>query len=144
MKLRVMIVDDHKIFRQSLRYILERDLKIEVVAEAGNGSEAIARAADTHPDIVCMDVHMPALNGIETTYRLLADRPGIKVIGLSAYSIREYAQAMLDAGAVGYVTKGEAGDELLRAIRAAALGQIYLSEEISAVMANTVPKVAAA
>ncbi|MBI4294260.1 MAG: response regulator transcription factor [Betaproteobacteria bacterium] len=139
MKQRVLIVDDHKMFREALKYILGGTPDIEVVAEAGDGTEALARAGETHPDIVCMDVNMPGPNGIETTRQLLAAQPGVKVIGLSAYSGKEYVLGMLDAGAVGYVTKDEAGNELLQAIRSVALGQTYLCPEAAAAAAEFVP-----
>jgi two-component system NarL family response regulator len=105
--------------------------------------EALAIAAETRPDVVCMDIHMRGLNGIEATRRLVAAQPGVRVIGLSAYADKEYALEMCEAGALGYVTKGEAGDELLRAIRAGAGRQPYFSPEIAAAMADSVPTAAA-
>jgi DNA-binding NarL/FixJ family response regulator len=116
---RVALVDDHEPFRARLRALLERDPEITVVAEAGSGQELLDIARSTEIDVVCMDIRLPGMSGIEATRRLLAMRPGIRVIGLSAYAEPHYAEAMLDAGAVGQFTKGDAGDALRRAIRTA-------------------------
>jgi two-component system NarL family response regulator len=119
-KLRVLLVDDHRMFREALRAMLERMPDIEVVGEAGDGLEALELAEQTRPHVVCMDVRMPGLNGVEATRRLLAAQPAARVIGLSSYSDSHLIQEMLNAGATGYVTKDEAGVDLLRAIRAGA------------------------
>jgi DNA-binding NarL/FixJ family response regulator len=143
MKVRVMIVDDHRMFREALRYQLQRVRGLEVVAEAASGAEALQQAAETDVDLVCMDVHMRGMNGIEATRRLVALQPGVKIIALSAYSEKEFVIEMREAGAVGYVTKGEAGDELVKAIRAAVRGHAYYSPEITAAMADMPAKAAA-
>jgi DNA-binding NarL/FixJ family response regulator len=116
---RVVLVDDHQPFRERLRALLQRDRHIEIVAEASSGSELldIARATPVH--VVCMDIRLPGMNGIETTRRLLALRPDVRVIGLSAYAEPHYVEGMLDAGAVGHFTKGDVGEALLRAIHEA-------------------------
>jgi two-component system NarL family response regulator len=101
--------------------------------------EALAQAAELLPDVVCMDVNMPRLNGIEAARRLVADHPGVKIIALSAHSHKRYIIEMLNAGALGYVTKDEAGEELLRAIQAVHQEQIYLVPEAAAVLADVLP-----
>lgn len=106
--------------------MLEHEPDIEVVGEAGSGAEALDLARRTDPDIVCMDIGMSGINGIEATEQLLAIRPQVKVIGLSAYADQRFVLDMMNAGAAGYVTKSGAGDELLRAIRAVARNQNYL------------------
>ena len=126
MKLRVLIVDDHKLYRDALREILASQPNIEIVAEAGNGLEGLARASETAPDIVCMDVSMRGMNGIDATRRLVEVQPGVKVIALSLHSVKEYILAMLKVGARSYLTKGEAGQHLLPAIRAVLAQQTYL------------------
>ena len=131
-RLRVLLADDHKMFQQALRVMLEADPAIEVVAQITDGGEVIKRAAQTQPDIVCMDIAMPGLNGIEATRRLVAARPGIKVIGLSAHVDRRFVIEMLDAGAAGYVSKACAGEELLRALHTVARNQNYLCSQVSA------------
>lgn len=132
MKLKVLLADDHKMFREALRSMLAKETEIEVVAEVGDGRDVLIAAAKTKPDIVCMDVSMPGLNGVEATRRLVAAQPGVKVIGLSAYSDKRFVMEMLNAGAAGYVTKGDAGDELLRAIQAVRKNQTYLCPEVAA------------
>jgi DNA-binding NarL/FixJ family response regulator len=126
MKLRVLLADDHQLVRDALRLMLEMEADIEVVALATNGTEVPRLAKQMNVDVVCMDIAMPGMNGIETTERLLASCPDIKVIGLSAYVDPRFILDMLQAGAVGYVTKADAGDELLRAVRAASRNQTYL------------------
>ena len=131
MKLRVMIVDDHRAFRRALAQTLADDPGVEVVAEAGDGIEALARAAACLPDVVCMDISMPRLNGIEATRLLLAAQPQVKVIGLSAYVEQHLVQELLAAGAVGYVNKAEAAMELADAIKAVSSGGKYLGSSLA-------------
>ena len=120
---RVALVDDHQPFRERLRALLERDRGIEIVAEAGSGIALLAIALATEMDVVCMDIRLPGLNGVETTRRLLELEPRVRIIGLSAYADPHYVEAMLDAGAVGHFTKGDAGEALLAAIRDATAAQ---------------------
>ncbi len=136
MTLRVVLADDHQMFRQALRAMLEKDADIEVVAEAGDGHELLRLAKQTQPDIVCMDVGMPGMNGIEATRQLLSSNPGIKVIGLSAFADQHFVMDMLNAGAMGYVTKAEAGDELLRAIRSVQVNRTYLCPDVAVNVAS--------
>jgi two-component system NarL family response regulator len=117
MTVRVALVDDHQAFRARLRALLERDSGLEVVAEASSGHELIEIARARTLDVVCMDIRLPGMTGIETTRRLLAIAPDVRVIGLSAYAEPHYVEAMLRAGAVGHFTKGDVGDALLEAIR---------------------------
>jgi two-component system NarL family response regulator len=129
---RVLLADDHQLLREALRTLLEQDRTLEVVAETGDGLEAVKLAQQTHPDVVCMDVSMPGMNGIETTRQLLAVCPEIKVLALSALNDRSYVLDMIDAGASGYVTKAAASDELLRAIRAVRNGKNYFCSNATA------------
>lgn len=131
MKTRIVLADDHQMFRQALRTLLEKESDIEVVGEASDGIELLSVAQQTLPDIVCIDIMMPKLNGIEATQRLLAMLPSIKVIVLSAYNDRNYILDMLKIGASGYVTKNECGDELLRAVKAVHLNRKYLCPDIA-------------
>lgn len=124
--LRVLLADDHQLVRDALRLMLEMEPDIKVVAEASNGNDVPRLARDANVDVVCMDIAMPGMNGIETTEKLMAVCPTIKVIGLSAYVDQRFILDMLQAGAVGYVTKADAGEELLRAIRAVRRQQTYL------------------
>lgn len=131
MTLRVLIADDHRIFRESLRHMLDLDPEMTVVDTVGDGAEVLESARQSHPDVVCMDLMMPGLDGIETTRRLLASQPEIKVVGLTAYPDRHYVLEMLNAGARGYVTKSEAPEELRNAIRSVCQNQVYFCSEIS-------------
>jgi two-component system NarL family response regulator len=126
-----MLADDHSMFRQALKNMLEKDPRIQVVGEAADGVALVQMVASTPVDVVCMDIGMPRMNGIEATRRILAINPAIKVIGLSARTDRDFVLDMLKAGASGYVTKTETGDELLRAVFSVRLNRTYLCPEIA-------------
>jgi DNA-binding NarL/FixJ family response regulator len=126
MSVRILLADDHQMFREALRILLDRNPEFEVVAETGDGLEVFALARETAPDIICMDIDMPGLNGIEITRQIAAAFPLIKVIALSTFSDRGYITDMLNAGASAYVTKAAAGVELLRAIDAVSRNRSYL------------------
>lgn len=130
MKVRVMLADDHALFREALRMVLELATDIEVVAEAESGHDVLEYVAQARPDVVCMDLNMPGLNGVEATRQLLRDHPGIKVIGLSAHGDLPRVAEICRAGALGYVIKGSAGIELLAAIRLVNQNQNYFSPEL--------------
>lgn len=138
MKIRILLADDHRIMRQALRALLEREKEIDVVAEAGNGQEVLDLAVRFAPDLVIMDVGMPGLNGIEATKQLLARQPAIKVIALSAYSDRRFVLGMLEAGASGYIIKAAAGEELIRAIHSVRKNRHYLCPEVSVALGDAV------
>ena len=131
MSIRVLLADDHRILREALRTILEKETDIKVVGESDNGRSTLKAAREMSPDVVVMDVAMPELNGIEATVRMLDRDPRLKVVALSAHSDKRYVLEMLKAGAAGYVTKAAAGTELLRAIRAVAKGMNYLSPDVA-------------
>ncbi|AYH44593.1 response regulator transcription factor [Azoarcus sp. DN11] len=135
-KVHIALADDHRMFLHALRALLEKEPGIDVVGVAGTGEELLAIAADQPVDIACVDIGMPAMNGIETTRRLLALRPHIKVIGVSAFSDRQFVLDLLNAGARGFVTKAEAGEELLRAIHTVQLGKTYLCPDVAATVTN--------
>jgi two-component system NarL family response regulator len=137
MTIRVLLADDHRILREALRTILEKESDIKVVGESDNGRATLKAAREMSPDVVVMDVAMPELNGVEATVRMLDRDPRLRVVALSAHSDKRYVLEMLKAGAAGYVTKAAAGTELLRAIRAVAKGMNYLSPDVaSAVIGN--------
>jgi DNA-binding NarL/FixJ family response regulator len=111
--------------------ILGAQADMEIVGEAGNGREAVELAGQTNPDIVVMDVAMPELNGIEATRRLIADNPHTRVIALSMHKDSVYVREILRAGARGYLLKDSGADDLVKAIRAVAAGESYLSPAVS-------------
>lgn len=131
MKIKVLLADDHKMVREALRMLLETDPEIEVVAEVGDGGEVLRRVKETHPAVVCMDVGLPGLNGIDATRRLRTVCPEVKVIGVSAHLDEKFVFEMLDAGAAGYVAKSDDGSALLKAIHAVMRNQTYLCPEVS-------------
>lgn len=132
MKIRVLLADDHALFRQALRLSLEAQPDIEVVGEVDNGRGVLAGFAGSVPDVVCMDVNMPGLNGIQATQLLLARYPQARVVGLSADGSRALAAEMIRGGALGYVIKMNAGAELPEAIRLAHRNQAFISPNLDA------------
>jgi two-component system NarL family response regulator len=131
-----VLADDHKLFREALRNMLQRQPEIEIVGEAGDGIQAVELVRSLLPDVVVMDIRMPRLNGIAAIGQLLAAHPSVKVIVVSVNSERIFALEMLAAGARGYVTKSDA-EELPRAIRAVMNGLEYLSLEVAAARATS-------
>jgi DNA-binding response OmpR family regulator len=115
---RVLLADDHRITREGLKSILEEQPGVRVVGEAWDGVEAVALARTLQPDVIIMDVHMPRLNGLDATRQVKAERPGVKVIGLSVRTDEEIAGAMRAAGAAAYLSKGAEIETLLAAIHA--------------------------
>ena len=138
MKIRVMLVEDHCLLRETLCTFLAREPDIEVVGKAGDGREALRLAHEHSPDVAVLDIAMTSTKGIATATRLVARYPQLKVIALSAHADGRYMLEMLKAGAVGYVTKEADGAELLRAIRAAAKGHSHLSPEATVGILNAV------
>ena len=130
MKTKILLADDHRLFRDGLRTLLEKRADLEVVGETVDGPGTIAAVRDLKPDIVLMDVTMPELNGIEATRRILSDHPHIRVIMLSMHADQRFVVESLRAGAVGYLLKDCAIDELLEAIRMVSKNQRYLSRLI--------------
>lgn len=130
MKSRVVLAEDHRAFREALRNLLDRDPGIEVIGEAGDGTEALELVRSVHPDVVVMDLRMPGINGVAALKQLIAAQPSLKVIVLSVTSEPAFASEMLGAGARGYVTKSDTS-ELPRAIHAAESGASYLSTEVA-------------
>jgi two-component system NarL family response regulator len=131
MTVRILLVDDHKMFRQALCNLLQAEADLEVVGQTGDGLQVLKLAGATAPNVVCMDINMPGLSGVAVTRDLLSIFPQIKVLALSSYFEKRHVVDMLDAGASGYVTKTEASDELLHAIRWVQQGHRYLCPEVA-------------
>jgi DNA-binding NarL/FixJ family response regulator len=130
MKVRILLADDHRIMRDGLKALLEKHASLEVVAEADNGLQTLELARETRPDIVIMDIAMPDLNGIEATRQLKGELPEVRVIALSMHSDRRFVTEVLKAGALAYVLKQSAFEDLVEAIRAVKAGRRFLSGEI--------------
>lgn len=125
-KIRVLIVDDHTLFRESLRSLLQSENNIEVVGGAGDGLDAITEAAQLRPNVVLMDIAMPNMNGLQATRRLKRANPSIKVLALTMYETEQHIREMLRAGASGYIPKRAPAKELISAIQAVYQGDAFL------------------
>jgi DNA-binding NarL/FixJ family response regulator len=139
-KLRVVLADDHALVRAGIRALLEKITGVEVVAEAGDGLEALKAVEELRPDVVLLDIAMPGLGGLEVLKRVKSDYPETRVIVLTVHEDQEYADHAIAAGAVGFLPKSAASAELELALRIVAEGEIYLSPGISrqpAVSAST-------
>lgn len=129
--IRMLIADDHALFRAGIRSLLEKVDGIEVSGEVGTGREALEFIQAHPPDVVLMDILMPELNGLNATERIAAEFPGVKVVMLSMNATEEYVLQALRAGAVGYLLKSVSCLELELAVKAAARGETYLCSAIS-------------
>lgn len=129
--LRVLLADDHVLVRAGLRALLATFPEVSVVAETGDGREAVELVSAVGPNIVIMDIGLPGLNGIEATARIVKEHPSVKVVILSMHANEEYIRQALQAGATGYLLKDAAPAELDLALRAVARGETYLSPAIS-------------
>jgi DNA-binding NarL/FixJ family response regulator len=130
-RIRILLADDHAVVRQGFKMILSEQPDMEIVAEAGNGREAVESAERLKPDIAVMDVAMPELNGIEATRRLSQVAPHTRVLALSMHKDSVYVREILRAGARGYLLKDSPAEELVSAVRAVASGEGYLSPAVS-------------
>lgn len=130
----VMIADDHGIVRDGLGSLLDTFDDVTVVGCAANGAEAVTRAAVLRPDVVLMDLGMPELDGVEATRRIVAADAGARVVVLTSHAEHDRILAALDAGAVGYLLKDGPADELVRAIRAAARGEVPIDPKVAGVL----------
>ena len=131
MIIRVLVVDDQSMVRAGLRMLLAGEPDIEVVAEAGNGREAIAAVARLRPDIVLMDIRMPVLDGLEASRRILADHGSVRVLVLTTFDLDEYVYEALRAGASGFVLKDDPPEQLIAAVRTIAAGDALLSPSVT-------------
>ncbi len=136
MKIRVLLADDHRLFRDGLRTLLVQQTEIDVVGMAEDGLSVIESAARYKPDVVLMDVSMPRLNGIEATRQLLARCPDVRVIMLSMHADHRFVAESLRAGALGYVLKDCEIVELVEAVKAVFRKQVYLSPPIAAALVH--------
>lgn len=134
MSIKVLVADDHKVVREGLRTLIEKQPGMEVIAEAENGRIALKLIKKLSPDIAIMDIAMPDLNGIEATRQIVAEAPSTKVIALSMHSDRQFVTRMMSAGASGYLLKDCAFEEVARAIRSVMARQTYLSPEIVSIV----------
>jgi DNA-binding NarL/FixJ family response regulator len=130
-KLRILLADDHKMVRDGLRLLIDSQRDMRVVGESGNGKQALQQARDLKPDVVVMDLSMPELNGLQATERLKAERSASKVVALTVHEDASYLLQLCKAGAVGYVLKRSAGDDLIHAIRTVAAGGLHFDPTLA-------------
>ncbi|WP_289018833.1 response regulator transcription factor [uncultured Ornithinimicrobium sp.] len=130
MSVRVMLVDDHASMRAGLSMVLASDPEIDVVAEAGNGAEAVRVARERRPDLVFLDVEMPGWNGVRTTTELLRVLPEVRILVLTMFDLDEYVAGAMQAGAHGFLLKTADARELIAAVHACAAGEAVLTPEV--------------
>ena len=135
-KITILLVDDHKLIRDSWCFILNSDPRFQIVGETSGGDEAIELAKLRKPQIVLMDVNMTPVNGFDATRQIRKFSPGSKVIGISMYTMPAYAKRMLQMGAMGYVTKNSSKDEMFEAIVEVNNGKKYVCDEVKDILAH--------
>ena len=131
MSVKIILADDHRIMREGLRALLEKEPGIEVIAEAENGRTTVELSRELNPDVVVIDIGMPDLNGIDATRQIVSEASTVKVIALSMHSDRKFVREMLSAGASGYLLKDAAYEELGTALATVLNNQTYLSPKIA-------------
>lgn len=129
--IRLMLVDDHQVLREGLKFMLRNEADVAVVGEAGDGNQALRLVDSVRPDVMLLDVKMPTVDGLETLRRLRERHPELPVLILTVHDDPEYVEEALRSGATGYLLKSVTREELVRAIRAAAGGSGYLQAEIT-------------
>jgi len=134
-QINVMLVDDHAVVRMGFKMLLESDADMKVIAEAESGEIAIQRYMEHKPDVVVMDITMPGIGGLEAIERILAKDNAAKILVLSAHEDSVHPKRVLNAGAMGYLTKRSAAEELIKAIRTVASGKKYLEASVAQQMA---------
>jgi two-component system, NarL family, response regulator NreC len=135
-KLHILLADDHAVVREGLKRLIETEPDMKVIASASDGAEALEKAVRLCPDVAVIDVSMPKLNGADATRRLRKECPSTKVLALTVHEDTSYLRALLDAGASGYVLKRAAADELINAIRAVAIGGVYVDPRVAGKLVN--------
>lgn len=135
-KIKIMLAEDHVLVREGTREMLDREHDMEVVAEAGDGEEAVRLAKEQDLDVIIMDIALPKLNGIEATRQIKETSPGTTVLVLTAYDDDEYVFALLEAGAAGYLLKDVSTDALVAGIRAVQAGESTLHPAIARKVIN--------
>ncbi len=134
MSIKILLADDHKILREGLVALLEKQPDLEVLGEAADGRSAVRLAIEMVPDVVIMDINLPDLNGVEATRQIMKELPEVKVIALSVHANQHLVKGMLQAGARGYLLKNSSSRELIKAIHAVTEHQIHLSPEITGIV----------
>lgn len=129
-RITLAIVDDHDMMRETWKMVLQRDPRINVIAECASGEEAIRCAARDVPDVMLMDINMSPVNGFEATRKIAKSNPTIKIIGLSINNLPTYARNLMQMGAKGYMTKNSSAEEMFKAIMTVCAGGTYICKEV--------------
>ncbi|TGA95877.1 response regulator transcription factor [Sporolactobacillus shoreae] len=132
----IALIDDHRLFREGVKRILDMEPDFEVVAEGDDGSTAEKLIEETNPDVVLMDINMPKLNGVEATRQLIKNHPGLKVIILSIHDDESYVTHVLKSGALGYLLKEMDADSMIEAVRIVAQGGAYIHPKVTHNLVN--------
>lgn len=135
--IKVVIADDHRLVREAWRLLLERDKRLSVIAVCENGYRVVEACRILQPDVVLMDINMEPMNGIDATRNIRQFSEGIRIIGISVHTDSSYVNALIQAGANGYVTKNSPGEEMVTAILQVMEGQSYFCKEISPTVVNS-------
>ena len=129
--IRILLADDHALFREGLKSLLEAEGDLRVIGEAKDGREALRAALETNPDVILMDIQMPGLDGVGATKEILKEKPDAKVVMLTMYRQDAYVFEAVKAGARGYLLKDTSADELIDAVRRVAAGEVLLDAELA-------------
>lgn len=135
-KITIIIVDDHRLVRETWSYILNSDSRFKVIGECECGEDAVAVIPQLEPDVVIMDINLPGISGIDATEQIIQCGCQSKILGVSLHSDPNYARRMLQKGAMGYVTKNSAREEMFEAIIKIQNGEKYICEEIKAILSK--------
>ncbi len=135
--IKVVIADDHRLVREAWNLLLSRDKRISIVAICENGDEVVEVCKTMHPNVVLMDINMEPVSGIEATRSIREFSEDIRIIGISVHTDLPYVNALMQAGANGYVTKNSSGEEMIRAIFLVMEGQQYYCKEITDIIGNS-------
>jgi DNA-binding NarL/FixJ family response regulator len=130
-RIRILLADDHHLFREGLRALLVSAADLEVVGEAGDGNEVVTKAAELRPDVILMDLQLPGINGVESTRRILASQPKVNVLVLTMFEDTDTVLAAMRAGARGYLLKDTHEEALLRSVRAVANGEALFGPAVA-------------
>ena len=137
-KITILIVDDHKLIRDTWSFILNSDPRFQVIAETDSGKSAIELAESNQPNIILMDINMSPMNGFEATKEIRKISPDSRIIGVSMHSQPAYAKKMLQVGAMGYITKNSSKEEMIAAITEVAQGNKYICQEVKAILSEQI------
>ena len=135
-KITILLVDDHRLIRDSWSHVLNMEPRFQVVGSASTGEQALALAKEKRPRVILMDINMTPVNGFDTTKAIRKQSPGSRIIGVSMHAIPVYAKKMFQAGAIGYVTKNSSREELITAILEVDAGKKYICEEVKTILAE--------